>query len=67
MERAESMDWKPISEERLLDLINKGRRQMNSFERRFWDAICIDPEKWRQDPYGSLGDGFWVVAISRAM
>lgn len=32
-------------------------------ERRFWDAICVHPEKWQQHPYGNLGGGFWVVAL----
>jgi hypothetical protein len=57
------MDWISITEERLLDLVNKGRRQMNPLERKFWDSICIDPEKWQQDSYGRIGNGFWVVAI----
>jgi hypothetical protein len=55
--------WKPLSEERLLELINIGRKRMNPFEKRFWDSICIPPEKWKQHPYGGPGEGFWVVAI----
>ena len=58
-----SMSREPISEEMLLAKINEGRRQMNPLERRFWDAICITPEKWSLKPYGDLGGGFWVVAI----
>ena len=57
------MEWKPLSEDRILDLINESRKRMNSIERRFWDAIAIYPEKWQQSPYGKPGDGFWVVAI----
>ena len=57
------MEWKPISEERILDLVNESRKRMNPLERRFWDAIAIYPEKWKQNPYGRCGDGFWAVAI----
>jgi len=57
------MDWKPLSEERLLELINTDRKRMNPLEKRFWDAICIPPEKWKQHPYGEYGNGFWAVAI----
>ena len=57
------MDWQPISEERILELINSSRRRMNPVERRFWDAIAIHPEKWKQNPYGNIGSGFWAVAI----
>jgi hypothetical protein len=57
------MDWKPLSEERILEELNTARKNMNPLERRFWDSICIDPEKWRQHPYGDFGNGFWVVAI----
>ena len=57
------MDWQPISEQGLLELINETRARMNLLERRFWDAIEIPPEKWQQTPYGSEGGGFWAVAI----
>jgi hypothetical protein len=29
-----------------------------------WERIRIAPEKWRCSPWGDLGGGFWVVAIS---
>lgn len=32
-------------------------------QRRLWELIRISPIKWQQDPYGTLGGGFWVVAI----
>lgn len=57
------MEWKPISEERLLDLINASRSRMNPLERRFWEAIAVYPKKWQQSPYGDHGNGFWAVAI----
>ena len=56
-------EWQPISEEKLMDLINKGRQQMSPPERKFWDAIAIFPEKWQLTPYGNPGGGFWVVAV----
>jgi len=41
--------WKPLSEERLLELVNSARQRMNPAEKRFWDAISTPP-KW---PAGS--------------
>jgi hypothetical protein len=57
------MEWKPIAEENLWELLNAARKRMNPLERRFWDAIRITPEKWRQTPYGNHGGGFWAVAV----
>jgi hypothetical protein len=57
------MNWKPISEERILDRINHGRKEMNPLERRFWDAIRVPPQKWKLSPFGDIGGGFWGVAI----
>ena len=57
------MPWSPIREEALLDLINLARKRMSISERRFWDAVCIHPEKWQQHPYGDEGGGFWAVAL----
>jgi len=36
---------------------------------RLWEAIKIIPEKWKEETYGTVGGGFWVVAIigSRAI
>ncbi|HKF50516.1 MAG TPA: hypothetical protein VKB38_24340 [Terracidiphilus sp.] len=36
---------------------------MNPLERLFWDAISIIPEKWKQNPYGNRGGGFWAVGL----
>ena len=36
---------------------------MSIAHRRFWDAVCIEPEKWQLHPNGDAGGGFWVVAI----
>lgn len=55
--------WEPISEAKLLALVDAGRERMGVAEARLWDAICIPPEKWRQHPYGDDGGGFWAVAL----
>lgn len=48
-----------LPEDRLWDHINDGRDRMNGSLRRFWDAICVPPEEWRLDGYGTM----WVVAL----
>ncbi len=55
--------WSPISEADLLARIDAGRKRMSVAQARLWDSICIPPEKWRQDPYGGEGGGFWAVAV----
>jgi hypothetical protein len=36
---------------------------MNLPQRRLWELVRITPEKWRQEPYGKEGGGFWAVAL----
>ncbi len=36
---------------------------MSPAELRLWEAIRVKSEKWRQEPYGKAGGGFWVVAL----
>jgi len=57
------MTWTPMSELEIWDKINRERERMGARQRKFWDAIRIEPEKWIQSPYGNEGEGFWVVAI----
>ena len=57
------MAWKPISEADLIGEINESRQRMNLPQRRFWDFICVEPQKWSLHPYGDEGGGFWVVGL----
>src|ERR1700730_6100450 len=58
-----SMDWEPISKLVLQTRIDQGFARMTPSQQRFWNAIRIDPQKWRQHPHGDQGGGFWVVAV----
>ena len=57
------VDWKPISSEALGKRIAQGVARMSAPQRKLWEAIRIEPEKWQLPPYGEAGGGFWVVAI----
>jgi hypothetical protein len=57
------MNWKPISEEEILNELNSAWERMSVPKRRFWDSVCIAPEKWQQHPFGDMGGGFWAVAL----
>ena len=57
------MDWKPISEADLWDDINGAYERMSLQQRKVWEVVKIQPEKWQQEPWGNEGKGFWVVAI----
>jgi hypothetical protein len=55
--------WHPIPKEALLKRVSQGETRMTPAQRRHWNAIRVEPQKWKQDPYGRDGDGFWVVAL----
>ena len=55
--------WKAISKEALLKRVAQGVARMSPSQRRLWSVIEVEPQKWRQEPYGREGNGFWVVAV----
>ncbi|MEN9866547.1 MAG: hypothetical protein RL748_2137 [Pseudomonadota bacterium] len=57
------MDWEPIPEAAIWDLINEAELRMSISQARLWEAIRLTPHKWNEKSYGAAGNGFWVVAI----
>ncbi len=57
------MSWEPTTEAEIANEINDSYGRMSLEQKRLWEVIKIHPEKWRQDPYGNQGNGFWVVAL----
>lgn len=57
------MDWKPISEVDVRQLIDSACERMDADQRRVWEKIRVTPEKWNQEPWGNEGKRFWVVAL----
>ncbi len=57
------MNWQPSSEEDIRDLIDSACERMKIDQERVWERIRIPPEKWKLDPWGNEGNGFWVVAL----
>lgn len=57
------MDWMPISEVELWDLVIRAEARMSPQLSRVWQAIKITPQKWSEPSYGKEGGGFWVVAV----
>jgi hypothetical protein len=57
------MDWQPISRDKLQSMMDDALPRMTPQQRRLWGIIAIEPEKWRQVPYGEAGGGFWAVAV----
>ena len=55
--------WQPITEDALLKRIAQGEARMTVAQARVWQAVRVQPQKWRQDPYGNEGSGFWVVGL----
>lgn len=57
------LEWEPITEAALRERVTQGEARMSSLQLRLWETIRIEPTKWKQQPYGDTGAGFWVVAI----
>ena len=57
------MEWEPIAKAALEARIAQGVARMTDAQRRLWNAMQIEPIKWEQQPYGTRGGGFWVIAI----
>ena len=55
--------WTPLKEPGLLDIISKSYERMNLPQKKLWEAMKIEPKKWKLDPWGKEGNGFWVVAV----
>ena len=56
--------WKPIPLEELQNLILDCEIDIEGCELdSFWKFIKITPIKWKNEPMGDEGGGFWVVGI----
>lgn len=57
------MDLPPLSEEELWDLILDAEERMDRRERRFWECVRIDPQRWECPYWGDSVGGFWAVGL----
>lgn len=55
--------WRPTTEAEIWELINLAWEKMSLPQRRVWETIKVYPMKWKENTYGVMGGGFWVVAI----
>lgn len=52
-----------MEEAALWELINDGRDRMGFAQKRLWDAITINPERWTHTSANGAEHSFWVVAL----
>lgn len=58
------MEWKPVTESALWELILAAEARMAPPESKLWECVRIPPHKWKEPSYGDVGGGgFWVVGI----
>ena len=57
------MSWTPLTEADLRFLIEAALVEMTSPQRALWNLIAVQPQKWKQNPWGDEGGGLWVVAL----
>ncbi len=58
------MHWEPISRESLEEIIANGLTDATLEERELFAHAAVTPTKWQLSPWGDLGGGFWVVAVT---
>lgn len=57
-------EWIPVSETKLLALLDQAERHMQGDLSQVWQSIRLpEAELWQQHPWGDEGCGFWVVAV----
>jgi hypothetical protein len=59
------MAWKPITRDELRVIVDRDLSHCSDEERAYFAAVAIEPEKWKQSPWGHECDGFWVVAVDQ--
>lgn len=57
------MNWTPITEAALWNLILAAEARMAPPEARLWECVRIPPQKWMEPSFGEPGGGFWAVGI----
>jgi hypothetical protein len=57
------MEWQPIAEGDLSNLIAIAVGVMEPRARSLWNLIRVRRVKWELHPWGDEGCGFWVVAV----
>jgi hypothetical protein len=55
--------WVPITLNELHHTIANAETAMDAALQPIWQAIPVEPMKWKLHPWGDAGGGFWVVAI----
>jgi hypothetical protein len=57
------MDWEPISQESLEELIADELADATPEDRELFERTAVTPTKWQLSPWGDSGGGFWVIAV----
>ena len=57
------MSWEPITQQELKKKLDEAVLRMDSNQRKLWNIIKIELEKWSEPTNGAAGNGFWIVAI----
>jgi len=58
------MAWDSIPLNELQEMIRQDLDECSEAQRAEFASAAIQPEKWRQSPYGDEGGGFWAVALN---
>lgn len=54
--------WKPLTRDELNSMISIALSKYDKDVAADWGQIRIQPEKWKCNPWGDAGGGFWAVA-----
>src|SRR5262245_2617676 len=57
------MTWTPLGRDELQSIVERDLSDRSDDEREYFVSVAIEPERWRQSPWGDEGGGFWAVAV----
>ena len=52
-----------MNEAQIYDKVLDAENNLRPICGRFWSGLKIEPQKWKEDSFGSKLGGFWVVGI----
>ena len=57
------MTWTPLGRDELQRIVERHLADCSGDELEYFASVAIEPERWRQSPWGDESGGFWAVAV----
>lgn len=57
------MSWKPLTGDEVQSVVGAELIDCSDDQRAYFASVAIEPQRWRQSPWGDESGGFWAVAV----